>query len=233
MKQAVNSSRLGYLWYCTAQLQLHTVPDQGTWTPRRQVGRQAPWAMSISEDPTQIELCKLHAMNSTRRGRIHALPQPIHSHSSVQSCKKRRRTGLIWGRATILCSGQSARTVLLVTLACFLVTVIRHPRQGPPRTRPRLISKLLPSCKAVWPSPAAPHFPLSTFHFLASGATPTTEAADLQALPAGRPCVPWDPAPNEKVCPHLASFITIPPPRRDQAAAVQSCGQTARGDPDR
>lgn len=43
--------------------------------------RQAPWAMSISEGPTQIELCKLHAMNSTRRGRIHALPpQPsIHT----------------------------------------------------------------------------------------------------------------------------------------------------------
>ncbi|KAI7787715.1 hypothetical protein LA080_015084 [Diaporthe eres] len=43
-------------------------------------------ATSISEDPTEIELCKLHAMNSTRRGRIHAMVQPIHSRTAVSSC---------------------------------------------------------------------------------------------------------------------------------------------------
>lgn len=113
--------------YCTLSGPLaapHTVPR---WA---QEGHPSSLlATSISEDPTEIELCKLHAMNSTRRGRIHAHTQPaIHSHTLYVTLmppsthppvvlhrdrmRKRRRDGLGLGaprqnpamvRAHVLC----------------------------------------------------------------------------------------------------------------------------------
>lgn len=58
---------------------LHTAPGRAPWAPG---GATTFLAMSISEDPTEIELCKLHAMNSTRRGRTHAMPSHPFTHST-------------------------------------------------------------------------------------------------------------------------------------------------------
>lgn len=129
-----NHSRLGtpYISFTTAPCQVpelhpHTVPR---WAGR--VFSLGPWratffflATSISEDPTEIELCKLHAMNSTRRGRIHAIPshpsiharyRPPSIHPPVLHSNSKEETwtwmGLVdlGARETIL-HGQSARVL--------------------------------------------------------------------------------------------------------------------------
>lgn len=98
----------------------------------------------------------------THADTVRASFQPIHPstrppvHPVLHKVRERRLTGLIWGRETIL-HGQSARTVLLVQvravapcpalswvppLAFWSSVIPARPAQE----RPRLISKLLPSC---------------------------------------------------------------------------------------
>lgn len=129
-----NHSRLGtpYISLTTAPCQVpelhpHTVPR---WAGR--VFSLGPWratffflAMSISEDPTEIELCKLHAMNSTRRGRIHAIPSHpfthgtnLHpsTHPSTRPPQQLERgdldvDGLDLGARETILHGQSARVL--------------------------------------------------------------------------------------------------------------------------